>query len=228
MMMTHPLDRPAWSALTGPHACLAEGGERARRYRAGTVPFAAAIDASEESLAALAALPAPGEVMALVEANPLTLPPGMNCLKMGTVTQMILENVPAGTDSDGIEKLGWDDAEEMFALGTLTQPGPFTLKAQALGDFYGIRRDGRIVAMAGHRMHQVGLSELSGVCTHPDVRGQGLGRKLSLFVTHLILARGETPYLHAWAENTPAITLYASLGYVPRATMNFAAITPKA
>lgn len=227
-MMTHPLDRPAWSALTGPHAFLAEGGKRALRYRHGTVPFAAAFDASEESLAALAALTAPGDVIALVEANELALPPGTKCLKTGQVTQMILENVPAATDSDGIEKLGWDDAEEMFALGTLTQPGPFTLKAQALGDFYGIRRDGRIVAMAGHRMHQVGLSELSGVCTHPDVRGQGLGRKLSLFVTHLILARGETPYLHAWAENTPAITLYASIGYTPRATMNFAAITPMA
>lgn len=223
-MMTHPLDRPAWSALTGPHAFLAEGGERARRYRAGTVPFAAAIDASEQSLAALAALPAPGEVIAMVEANELALPPGMKCVRTGTVTQMILASVPVEPDREGIEKLGWNDAEEMLALGTLTQPGPFTLKAQALGDFYGIRRNGRLVAMAGHRMHQVGYSELSGVCTHPDVRGQGLGRQLSLYVTHLILARGETPYLHAWADNTAAIGLYTTLGYVPRATMNFAAV----
>lgn len=223
-MTTHPLDRPAWSALSGPHASLAEGGERARRYRAGTVPFAAAADTTPESLAALAALPAPGEVMAIVEANELTLPPGMECVRTGTVTQMILDRVPEATDRDGIDKLGWQDAEEMLALGTLTQPGPFTLKAQALGDFYGIRRNGRIVAMAGHRMRQHGFFELSGVCAHPDVRGQGLGRKLSLFVTHLILARGDTPYLHAWADNTPAITLYASIGYVPRATMNFAAV----
>lgn len=223
-MMTHPLDRPAWSALTGPHAALAEGEERARRYRAGTVPFAAAADTSPESLAALAALPKSGEVMALVEANTLTLPPGMLAVKTGSVVQMELAQVPAPEPDERIEKLSWQDAEEMFALATLTQPGPFTLKAQELGDFYGIGLNGRLVAMAGHRMKQVGYSELSGVCTHPDFRRQGLGRVLSIFVTHLILANGETPYLHAWAENTPAITLYRSLGYVQRATMNFAAV----
>jgi ribosomal protein S18 acetylase RimI-like enzyme len=222
-MMTHPLDRPAWSALTGPHAALAEGEERARRYRAGTVPFAAAADTSPDSLAALAALPKSGEVMALVEANSLTLPPGMVTVKTGTVVQMELAQVPNPEPDERIEKLTWQDAEEMLALATLTQPGPFTLKAQELGDFYGIRVDGRLVAMAGHRMKQVGYSELSGVCTHPDFRRQGLARVLSIFVTHLIVADGETPYLHAWAENTPAITLYQSLGFVQRATMNFAA-----
>lgn len=29
----HPLDNPAWGALTGPHAHLAEIGGRAARYR---------------------------------------------------------------------------------------------------------------------------------------------------------------------------------------------------
>ena len=85
--MTHLLDRPAWSALTGPHADLADGGALARRYRPGTVPFAAARDSSVESLAALTALPQPGEVMALVEADPPTLPPGMVGVKTGSVVQ---------------------------------------------------------------------------------------------------------------------------------------------
>jgi hypothetical protein len=72
----HILDRPVWNALTGPHATLAEGGALARRYRPDIVPFAAARDDSAESLAALAALPRPGEVMALMEAGDLVLPPG--------------------------------------------------------------------------------------------------------------------------------------------------------
>jgi ribosomal protein S18 acetylase RimI-like enzyme len=223
-MMTHPLDRPAWSALTGPHAALAEGEDRARRYRAGTVPFAAAADTSPDSLAALAALPKSGELMALVEANTLTLPPGMIAVKTGSVVQMELAQVPLPEPDERIEKLTWQHAEEMFALATLTQPGPFTLKAQELGDFYGIRLNGRLVAMAGHRMKQVGYSELSGVCTHPEFRRQGLARVLSIFVTHLIVADGDTPYIHAWADNTPAIALYRSIGYQQRATMNFAAV----
>jgi len=35
---------------------------------------------------------------------------------------------------------------------------------------------------------------------------------------------GHAQFLHAWVENTPAISLYASLGYARRATMNFVVI----
>ena len=43
---------------------------------------------------------------------------------------------------------GGTDAAEMLELATLTRSGPFTLKAQALGDFWGVREDGRLIAMA--------------------------------------------------------------------------------
>jgi predicted GNAT family acetyltransferase len=108
----------------------------------------------------------------------------------------------------------------MLDLATLTRPGPFSLKAQALGEFHGVRIDGRIAAMAGERMKQEGYAELSGVCVHPDFRGRGLARLLSIYVTHRIRARGETPYLHAWASNTPAITLYEKIGYGTRVRLN--------
>jgi len=220
--MVHVLDRPAWSALTGPHAALAEGELRALRYRADTVPFAAARDDSDESLAALAALPRPGEMMVLVEANALVLPPGLAVEHTDSVVQMVLEQTPQPEADARIELLTWADAQEMLELAILAEPGPFTLKAQELGAFYGIRVDGRLVAMAGQRMRQVGYAELSGVCTHPDFRGSGLARRLSIFVMQLILARGERPYLHAWASNTAAIRLYESIGFTLRAMMNLA------
>jgi predicted GNAT family acetyltransferase len=74
--------------------------------------------------------------------------------------------------------------------------------------------------MAGERMKQAGFTEVSGVCTHPDVRGRGLARLLSAHVARRILARGETPYLAAYATNTPAIRLYESLGFRPRCEVN--------
>jgi len=40
-------------------------------------------------------------------------------------------------------------------------------------------REGRLIAMAGERMKVDGFTELSGVCTHPDFRGQGLAGALS-------------------------------------------------
>ena len=222
--MVHILDRPAWNALTGAHAALAEGDERARRYPPDIVPFAAARDDSAECIAALAALPRPGEVMALVEAGTLTLPPGFVTVRGGSLVQMVLTRTPEPVADARIEALMEKDAAEMLALATLTEPGPFTLKAQALGTFFGIRIDGRLAAMAGERMKPAGHAELSGVCVHPDFRGRGLARLLSIFVTHRILARGQTPFLHAWDHNAPAITLYETIGFTLRTKMNLAGI----
>ncbi len=222
--MPHVLDRPVWSALAGRHAAFAEGNHLARRYRPDVIPFAASRDANADSLAALAALPRPDEMMVLIEANRLALPPGFVPLVEAPGVQMVLARTPEPVADERIERLTEADAAEMLALAKLTEPGPFTLKAQALGAFFGIRSDGRIAAMAGERMHVDDYAELSGVCSHPDFRGRGLARVLSVFVTHQILARGETPFLHAWAGNTPAIRLYEQIGYELRSAMNVAAI----
>jgi ribosomal protein S18 acetylase RimI-like enzyme len=223
-MQPHVLDRPVWSALATQHAALAEGGPMARRYDPTTVPFAAARDASPEALAALAALPRPGEDMALMEANPLTLPAGFVAVIAAPGVQMVLARTPERVGDPRIERLAEADAGEMLALATLTKPGPFTLRAQALGAFFGIRIGGRIAAMAGERMKMDGYTEVSGVCTHPDFRGQGLARLLSVFMTHHVLARGEAPFLHAWASNATAIRLYEQIGYTLRREMNVAMI----
>jgi predicted GNAT family acetyltransferase len=110
----------------------------------------------------------------------------------------------------------------MLALATLTRPGPFAPRTPELGEFWGIKDGDTLVAMAGERMRQPGFTELSGVCTHPDARGQGLARLLSSWVVHRIASRGETPYLHAYASNTQAIDLYRSLGFIVARTMHVA------
>ena len=91
-----------------------------------------------------------------------------------------------------------------------------------MGRFFGVRHAGRLAAMAGQRMHPPGFVELSGVCTHPDFRGEGLATRLTNHVTRAILDTGETPFLHAWADNTGAIALYEKLGYRLRCEMNVA------
>src|SRR5204862_4922039 len=122
--------------------------------------------------------------------------------------QMVAEEDRPPPPDPRIERLGDDEAPAMLALATLTRPGPFAARTASLGEFWGIRDGGRLVAMAGERMRQRGFTEVSGVCTHPDARGRGLARTLSAFMTARIRARGETPYLHAYASNTAAIALY--------------------
>jgi len=221
--MAHVLDRPAWSALTTRQAALGEGGPLARRFDPSIVPFAAARDESAAAQAALAALPRAGETMALVERDAIVLPPGLAATGTARVVQMILARSPdedAAGDDVRIVPLGEADAADMLALAALTKPGPFTLRAQALGAFFGVREDGRLLAMAGERMKQPGFSEISGVAVHPDAQGRGLGRLLSLHMTRLVLARGEVPYLHAYTTNARAIGLYEGIGFAARTELN--------
>jgi predicted GNAT family acetyltransferase len=215
--MTHILDRPVWSALTTRHAVLAEGGDRARRYPPSIVPFAATEEDDPESLEALEALATSGVPMVFLQGPKVVLPPGLAVVFSADAVQMVAERPLDRLEDARIEPLGEAHAEEMLKLATLTKPGPFTLRAQALGHFWGIRQEGRLVAMAGERMRQTGFTELSGLCTHPDVRGHGLGKLMLRFVAGEIAARGDTAYLHAFASNTSAIALYESLGFRPRA-----------
>jgi len=216
--MSHILDRPIWSALNSRHAGISEGGPLAKRYRHGITPFAAARDEVPDSLEALAGLAGPDETLLILEANGFTPPPGFVTETMALV-QMVAVRPPEKVADARIERLGPDDAVDMLALATLTKPGPFSLKAQELGEFWGIRENGALVAMAGERMKQDGFTELSGVCTHPSVRGRGLGRLMSLLVARRIFDRGETPYLHAYAGNDTAIRLYESIGFKQRREM---------
>lgn len=114
-------------------------------------------------------------------------------------------------------------------LGLLTKPGPYLPRTVELGTYLGIRHRGRLVAMAGERLHPPGWTEISAVCTHPDHRGQGLATRLVRAIAVGIRERGETPFLHAAADNTNAIRLYESIGFTLRRRTNFVMVrTPGA
>ncbi|NUS18612.1 MAG: GNAT family N-acetyltransferase [Mesorhizobium sp.] len=221
--MKHILDRPVWSALETRQRAFAEGSDLARRYRPSIIPFAATATDDPENLHALGRLLPAGENAILAQAHSIVLPPALVATMTADAVQMIAEAFQTVADPR-IEQLTRQDAAEMLALASLTKPGPFTLEALSLGEFWGVKIDGRLAAMAGERMKQPGYSELSGVCSHPDFRGGGLARLLSLFVANRIMARGEVPYLHAFANNAAAIRLYESIGFRLRSAMNIAVV----
>jgi predicted GNAT family acetyltransferase len=217
------LDRPLWASLTGPHAHLAQGTGPARRYRPEVNHFVGWPDDSPASLAAAAALVLPGEQVYSGQVAAMPDLPGLTTVLRRPGVQMLHEGAaPPAEGADGIAELGEPDAAEMLALARLTEPGPFELETWRMGRFFGVRRGGRLVAMAGQRMHPPGFVELSGVCTHPDHRGEGLATRLTNHVTRAILVAGETPFLHAWKDNIGAIALYDRLGYRLRCEMNVA------
>jgi ribosomal protein S18 acetylase RimI-like enzyme len=222
--MSHILDRPVWNALSTRHAALAQGNSAAKRYAPSIHPFASGRDESPESLRGLAEIAAPGETLIFLQADEFVLPPGFTATMTAFGVQMIAERHMPLIEDDRIAPLGEADAAEMLELATLTKPGPFTMKALSLGDFWGIKENGRLIAMAGERLKQDGLTELSGVCVHPDFQGKGLGRLMTLYAAGKIRAKGEQPFLHTYAANSAAIGLYESIGFKLRTRMNVAAI----
>lgn len=219
--MSDPLDRPVWHALNGRQAHLALARGAAVRIDPGYGPFAAARDAGAEAQAALlATLHGPEDRIAIVEVEPWPAPPGAQVAAEGELVQMVFEGaVPAIADDARIELLGESDAAAMSALARATEPGPWGTTTHRYGDYYGIRVDGRLAAMAGERMLLPGLAEVSGVCAWPEFRGQGFATLLMRRVMRGFAERGDRPFLHCYAWNTGAIRLYETIGFRVRARL---------
>lgn len=215
------LDRPVWHMLTGPQAALASGDDQAVRVDPRYGPFAAARDRSDSAQAALAALVQPGEQVWLVEAEEWPAPSGMQLVRTAPLLQMVAQQPAAmAAEDEPCELLGPEHAAEMSDLALATEPGPWAELTRCYGNFYGIRRDGKLAAMAGTRMRPAeGLGEVSGVCTWPEFRGQGLAGVLIRRVVADIVAAGRIPFLHSYAGNAKAIGLYESLGFKGRRNM---------
>jgi len=225
--MTHPLDRPVWSAFTGRQADLAIRKGGALRVHPDFGLFAGAVDNSAGALADLGELVRDMGTVGLVELVAPPSVPGTEVVSSALCLQMMAETVAPAWDV-AFEMLSLDDADapEMLALATLTKPGPFFARTHQLGRFIGVRVDGQLVAMAGERMRPDGFTEASGVCVHPDHRGKGYAARLLREVTAKILARGEKVFLHSYADNATAIGLYESLGYRGRSEVVFTILKP--
>jgi predicted GNAT family acetyltransferase len=214
-MNDHLLDRVVWNAFTTRQAHVAQVDGGAFRVHPDFGIFAAMADHAPESLAALGRLVQahPGEV-GVVERFDLPPVPGTQVTRRAVLNQMVAETLakPKPVDFE-IEPLGDADSPQMVALASLTAPGPFFSRTHQLGEFVGVKVDGRLVAMAGERMRPEGFTEVSAVCAHPDHRGKGYAARLMLHVAHKIVARGETPFLHSYDHNAGAIALYEALGF---------------
>jgi predicted GNAT family acetyltransferase len=113
----------------------------------------------------------------------------------------------------------------MLSLVARTEPGPFGPRTHELGGFLGVRVGGELVAMAGQRLRVPGWTEVSGVCTAPELRGRGLAGLLTRLVAAEIRAGGDRPFLHAMAANAAAIRLYQALGYTLRRELTFTVVS---
>jgi|AMZC01.1.fsa_nt_AMZC01002325.1_7 RimJ/RimL family protein N-acetyltransferase len=86
----------------------------------------------------------------------------------------------------------------------------------ARGRFFGVWRDGRLVAAAGTHVWspQEGVAAIGNVFTHPAYRGRGYATQCTAAVAQAAFDAGiETVVLNVRRDNLPALRVYEKLGF---------------
>lgn len=230
----------ALTALRSAQAHLADApSEHFLRYQPDVSPFVCLTGEPVAALDALAARMQPGELEWILHptADPI-LPPepdgsgrpdaaawaeahGIRLSGIGGVSQMVFPAEAPIPDGPGDELVvpmtGPDAAQEMVELTSAAFPGFFRIRTNAMGPYFGIRRDGRahgqLIAMGGDRMCFGEFREVSGICTLPEFRGQGLANAILRRVLREQRAAGFRSFLHLSTANTGARRIYEKLGF---------------
>jgi len=215
------LDNPAWNALTGPQKLFAEEGAHTARYQKNILPFAAYDHAYPGSIDTLDPLLERDKPFFLIGELP-AIPDHWQVIRELPCYQMILTSAirPLKLDSP-IRLLDASEREELYQLVLKVQPGYFERGTPSLGNYYGIRQEGKLVAVAGERMSVQGMTEISAICTDPAYTGRGYAQQL---ITHICLdqiGRGIVPFLHVLKTNTRAVGLYEYMGFTTRRSISF-------
>lgn len=219
------LTNPAYYALAGAHAGLAEVKGRAHRYPAQVAPFLGLPDdVTDQDWADAADLLGPGNIGALMRPE-LPVPDAFKVVRVFDLVQLVAPESFGAVDPDAVE-LGPDDLADMLALTALTEPGPFRSRTFEFGGYLGLCRGDNLIAMAGERFRPPGYVEISAVCTDPKYRGQGLASRLMRAVAAGIEAGGNRPFLHASGTNVNAIRLYEGLGFAVSNRMKVTLVEP--
>jgi len=214
------LDDPFTEALRGPQSHFARSRGRISTFeRDVSVFYGHPREMTDQDYTDMAALTGMGRTASLRDRRAPLPTHGLHLVETFDLVQYDGSNVTPAHDPE-LVVLGLSDVPEMTALVELTKPGPFLPRTIEMGTYLGWRdTDGRLMAMAGQRLHLPGWTEISAVCTHPDARGRGLARRLVAAVAHVIVDEGDRPFLHTTADN-PATRLYESMGFVLRSEVD--------
>lgn len=134
--------------------------------------------------------------------------------------QMVLNTLKDVEKTEEIVLLTEKNMDETYDLIWLVMPGFYQKRGFEMGDFWGIFKDGKLVAISGQRMQTNDFIEVSSVVTHPNYTKRGYAKQLIQHTTKAILKDNKLPILHTNKGNK-AIPLYEKLGYTITRDMNW-------
>lgn len=209
------LDNPAWYALNERHAGFSQGTGSFKRYDPGIVLFSG-FDRNHKNIAGeFTEVIAKGESFFLFDEYP-QLPPGYDVETAVECLQMVCEKPRGVAVTEDIIQLDASHRAEMYVLVSEVFPGYYLPRTAEMGDYFGIFKEGKLVAMAGERLCLDNLTEVSAVVTHPGHAGKKYAQQLVTHLNEKNLQSGFTPFLHTGSGNERAIKIYELLGYDKR------------
>ncbi|WP_298238167.1 GNAT family N-acetyltransferase [uncultured Algibacter sp.] len=214
-----PLDNPVWYALTEHQYNEAIDYGNVKFYHPNYAPFGAFIN-NEDTSEAIDAHSKLIKDFFIVGDKP-KLPSHINSIKEYIGLQMIVYNKIDYAITENIIELTKKHYDDLMVLIKLVYPDFFKEKTQKLGQYFGIYKDGKLVAAAGERMQTKNFIEISAVITHPDYTGNGYAKQLITHTANGIFTKSKIPFLHVDQTNINPIQLYKKLGFQLRRTFSF-------
>jgi GNAT superfamily N-acetyltransferase len=152
----------------------------------------------------------------------------------GDYTRMLLADgfAPGAVDTAACEALDFEHVHEVKEFYQQAYPGNWFDPAMLhTGHYFGIRRNGRLAAVAGVHVFsgRFKVAALGNIATHPDHRAQGLGTAVTARLCKSLLEHAHVIGLNVRADNRAALACYSRLGFVPVAPYEeimFTARTP--
>lgn len=213
------LDNPVWYSLTETHENFAISYNGTKFYHPDYCPFGGftVIDSTQPACDRYAEL----INNFFVIGDQPNFSDHLKINKELICNQMILSNPINIPITEEITELEADQNKDLFNLVNLVQPGYFKRQTPQLGNYYGIYKDGQLIAASGERMKMNAYTEISAVVTHPDHTGKGYAKQLIAHNSKNIFNENKTPILHVADNNIGAIKLYEKLGFATRRTISF-------
>ncbi len=210
MTTSHKLDNPAWNSLNEIQSDFSITYPGVKFYDPAYGPFGGAID-KEIAIKGIIEYAKLIDSFFLIGEKPL-LDHSVRLNKELICDQMILE-APIKVDLEEaiIPLKNEDQRQDLFDLVSLVQPGYFKNKTADLGNYFGIYKYQKLVAVSGERMKMNGFTEISAIGTHPKHTRNGYAKQLIKYTSDQVFLENKIPYLHVVESNTHAIGLYKKI-----------------
>lgn len=176
----------------------------------------------------------PDELTGLIEAMRPFLPAHMHAHLSGDAVQALVVDYDiqhlglhhkmallhperlADVDVSTVQQLLPADTSDLLPFFEASYPGNwFDPRMLETGQYFGIRRDGCWLCVAGIHVYspRYGVAALGNITTHPDFRGQGLGKAATAKLCLSLLEKVQYIGLNVKADNAAAIAAYRRIGF---------------